>query len=41
MKSYEQFFLHAALAGAVIWAMVILLFVLLAKGLYLYFTSPK
>ena len=37
----EQFFLNAALAGVLCWAMLILFFVLLFKGLIVWIGSPK
>ena len=41
MKSWEQFFLNAALAGALAWAMIILFVVLVVKGLIVWIASPK
>ena len=41
MKSCEQFFLNAALAGALCTAMLILFFVLLFKGIIVWLASPK
>ena len=41
MKTWEQFFLNAALAGALAWAMLILFVVLLFKGLIVWLASPK
>ena len=41
MKSWEAFFLNAALAGALAWAMIILFVVLVVKGFLVWLASPK
>lgn len=41
MKSWEAFFLNAALAGALAWAMIILCVVLIFKGFLFWLASPK
>ena len=41
MKSWESFLLNAALAGVLAWAMIILFFVLLVKGVIVWLASPK
>ena len=41
MKSWEAFFLNAALAGALAWAMIILFVVLVVKGVVVWLASPK